>query len=158
MACYLSVYNCKQQADTSIWVLALNWLWMSTCSTSGQWEEAGDSSCRTHKPSTGCYPTTDAGVTMVTHENWSLLRGTSRKSAIKRDVNTAEAGEPNGIVEDMTGKTPHCAIIAASEQCEWKRKGKTLRSKISESVSAPGDRQSQMDRTMRSQACNVAQL
>jgi hypothetical protein len=70
----------------------------------------------------------------------------------------AEAGEASGMAGEVSRKTIRVTFMAASEQWERNKNGKRLRSEISESASAPGDWRSRMERTMRQQAREVAQL
>jgi hypothetical protein len=95
---------------------------------------------------------------MATQEGGSPIGGTIGKSPIERDMNMAEAGEASGMTGDVSGETTRVTFTAANEQWDRNKNGKRLRSDILESSSAPGDWRSRMERTMRQQACEVAQL
>jgi len=70
----------------------------------------------------------------------------------------AGAGEARSVAGDASGEATPVTFTAASEHWERNKNGKRLRSEISESSSAAGDWRSRMERTMRQQAREVAQL
>jgi len=61
-------------------------------------------------------------------------------------------------LQNVSGETTRVTFTAANEQWDRNKNGKRLRSDILESSSAPRDWRSRMERTMRQQACEVAQL
>lgn len=73
-------------------------------------------------------------------------------------MNIAEAEAASGMAREVSGRTTRITIMAASEQWERNQNGKRQRSQISESVSALGVWRSRMERTIRQEACKVAQL
>jgi hypothetical protein len=73
-------------------------------------------------------------------------------------MNIAEAEAASGMAREVSGRTTRIIIMAASEQWERNQNGKRQRSQISESVSALGVWRSRMERTIRQEACKVAQL
>jgi len=95
---------------------------------------------------------------MATHEGNSLIGGTFAKPPVERDMDMAEAGEASGAAGQRSEKTTYVSFMAASEQWERAKNGKRLRNEASEPVSAPGDRTSQMERTLSQQVREVTQL
>ena len=68
------------------------------------------------------------------------------------------AGEASGIAGEDLGRMTHRTFVAVSKQCELNMNLKMLRAECSESPSALRDRRSGMQRKVRQQPCNMAQL